>query len=205
MQRDSGEDGIRDSLARFPWLTLAVVGIAALLSSSPAAEQALEYERDRVARGEVWLLITSQAVHWSARMALLDVGAVLLLGSWIEWRSRNLFVLTVAATLLLVAFGIHFAAPGYTHYRGASGLASGLFTAVALALAVRPSRGLPRILALAALALFATKLALEATTGRALFAGEMAPGVEALPLVHLLGAVAGAASFLVWRVRRRSV
>lgn len=136
-------------------------------------------------------------------MAAVDLGAVLLLGAWTERHSRSLLTLTVVTAAMCVAFSVHFSTPAYTHYRGASGIASGLFIVSALALLSRATRPLPRILVFTTLGLFVVKLSWEAITHQTLFAGEMAPGVQTTPLIHLAGAAAGGASFLVWTVALR--
>lgn len=192
-------------MRRWPWLTLSLTGLGLLASLAARGPGTLEYDRARVAGGEVWRILTGQIVHWTARMTAADLGAVLVLGSWIEWRSRRLAALALAAGAVLIGLGIQFVSPGLERYRGASGLASALFVAGALELARRrpgaarggidPAGGATRLAATFALALFVVKVTWEMITGRALFAGPLPPGVEVVPLVHLLGAFGGIAGF----------
>jgi len=189
----------------WPWLTLAVVAAAALSGAWPETAAALEYRRDGVAGGEVWRLVTGQAVHWSPRMAAVDLGMVLLLGALIEARSRRLVAASFAAGTIVCGLGIHYLQPTLARYRGASGVASALLAALAVTLLTAGSRGWPRAAAALALALLLGKMIGELITGRAFFAGALPPGIEVTPLVHLVGtlagALAGAAAALVIRIR----
>jgi rhomboid family GlyGly-CTERM serine protease len=174
------------------------VAAAALLA--PGLTGALEYSRDQVEAGEVWRLMTGQFVHWTVRMALLDLGAVLLLCYALERRSLATAAAVVATALVAVASGFHFLMADVDRYRGASGLASALFAALALELARRSPSGAVRVVSILALFCFGLKLALEASTGLALAAGPLPPGVRSAPLIHALGAVAGATvTFASWR------
>lgn len=177
---------------RLPWLTLGLVALCAAASLVPAGAEALQYDRARVAAGEVWLLLTGQMVHWSARMTAADLGMLLGLGAWLEMkgeRKRLARALTIGA--VLTAFAVHVLSPDLSFYRGASGLASALFVLAALRIA-SDTEGAPRFLAWLAVALFLGKDAWEAFTGQTLFAGPLPDGVEVVPLVHLLGGLAGA-------------
>lgn len=185
-----------------PWLTLALASVAALTLLAPGWTVALEYSRDHVEAGEVWRLVTGQFVHWSFRMAVLDLGAVLLLCFALERRSPATAGAVVVTALVAVASGFHFLAADVDRYRGASGLASALFVALALELARRTPSGAVRVVSILALSCFGLKLALEASTGLALAAGPLPPGVRSAPLIHALGAVAGATvTFSSWRSR----
>jgi membrane associated rhomboid family serine protease len=135
-------------------------------------------------------------------MTLADLGTLVVLGAWLEIRSRRLVGAALAASALAVGVGVHLLAAGTSVYRGSSGLACGLFTALALDLALLAPTPRHRALLVTVLALFAAKVAWEAATGQALFAGSLGPGVEVLPVAHLLGAAGGAAAW--WGVARGS-
>ncbi len=191
---------------RLPWiaalLAMAGVAVASILESA----EALEYDRARVTAGAIWLLFSGQLAHWTARMALLDLGMLAGLGAWLEARGeRRELVLALGLGATATALAVHALSPDLLLYRGSSGLASALFVLAALRLA-RTSQGTARLLALLVLALFLAKAAWESHTGQALFAGPLAPGVRVVPLVHLLGGLAGAlAEWVVWtRHRLRS-
>ncbi|HEU4403138.1 MAG TPA: rhomboid family intramembrane serine protease [Candidatus Polarisedimenticolia bacterium] len=191
-----------------PWVTLTFVLISASLGLLPGLPESLQYDRSRVAGSAFWLPFTAQAVHWSSRMSIADLGTTLLLGSVIEARSRRLLLIVVMAGMLLVGAGLHLLAPAVAVYRGASGVASALFVALAIDLALvgeAPAAGAARFrrpIAWMALVLFAVKVVVEMTTGSAYFAGTMEPGVRVLPLAHLLGAVAGSVVVVTERATR---
>lgn len=185
-----------------PWVSAGVVLAAALVTALPGAGPALEYDRARVAAGEVWRLATAQLVHWTPRMALADLGVILVLGAWLESRGRRrAVVLALALAAGLALAGVAVALPHLARYRGSSGPASALLVLAALEIARPPSRRGERALALLALALFAVKVTWETVTGQALFAGRLPVGVDVAPLAHLLGGVAGAVVFGLRRSR----
>jgi rhomboid family GlyGly-CTERM serine protease len=183
---------------RFPWRTAGLAGVCLAAAVVPGSAEALQYDRVRVMEGEVWRLLTGQLVHWTARMALADLGVLLGLGAWLEavWIKTpgegRRAVLTLALGAILTALAVHLLSPDLFVYRGSSGLASTLFVLTAMSVA-RSTDGGSRGLAGLAVALFLAKAAWETVTGDALFAGPLAPGVRVVPLVHLLGGLAGAA------------
>ncbi len=187
-----------------PWICLGLAGAALSVSFMPGIADLLQYDRFAVGRGEVWRLLTGQFVHWTPRMALVDLGVLLLLGAVIEIRSRRLLACACFAGFVLTGSGIHWLAPAITHYRGASGVATTLFVLVAVMAVPRGrsirSRGAAMALALG---LLAAKMAWESASPAGFFAGPLPEGVEVLPLAHLLGAIA-AVPMLMWTVSRRT-
>lgn len=182
---------------RFPWTTAGLAGLCVLAAFVPA--EILQYDR---AREEVWRLLTGQLVHWTPRMALLDLGMLLGLGAWLEAHGdRRRMLLALAFGGILTALAVAALSPGVFVYRGSSGLASALFVLAALRVAETP--GWSRLLALAVIALFLTKAGVEEVTGQTLFAGPLPEGIEVVPLVHLLGGLGGAAAAWLARLERR--
>lgn len=178
-------------MKRFPWITLALVALAAAASLVPA--EALEYDRARVAAGEVWRLLSGQMVHWTARMAACDLGVLLGLGIWLEVRGdRRLMAMALALGGGLTALAVHALSPDLLVYRGSSGVASALFVLAAVRIAESPEPW-PRALAVTAVAFFLAKAAFETLVGQTLFAGPLPLGVRVVPLVHLLGGIGGLA------------
>lgn len=169
-------------MKRFPWMTVTLVALCSVLNGD-----ALQYERS----GEAWRLLTGQMVHWTPRMAFFDLGMLLGLGAWLEIRGdRRLAAATLALGAALTALAVHLS-PDLSIYRGSSGMASALFVLAAFRIADSPDRW-TRTLAVAAVALFLSKAAFESLAGETLFAGELPEGVRVVPLVHLLGGLAGA-------------
>lgn len=179
---------------RLPWLTVGLVATCAAASLVPGGAETLQYDRARVATGEAWLLLTGQMVHWTVRMTAADLGMLLGLGAWLEIQGeRKRVALALILGAALSAFAVHALSPDLSLYRGASGLASALFVLAALVISQKTA-GVPRYLAWLAVALFLGKDAWEAFTGQTLFAGPLPDGVVVVPLVHLLGGLAGALS-----------
>jgi rhomboid family GlyGly-CTERM serine protease len=174
---------------RFPWLTLALATVCAVAALVPA--DTLEYDRTRVAAGEIWRLVTGQLVHWTPRMAAIDIGMLLGLGIWLEVRGdRRLVAWALALGGALTVFAVHVLSPDLLVYRGSSGLASALFVLAAVRVA-SSTDPITRNLAIAAIALFLAKAAFESLAAQTLFAGPLPPGVRVVPLVHLLGGLGG--------------
>ncbi len=174
---------------RFPVIAAALAGLFAAAWLLPS--DLLEYDRARMAAGEVWRLVTGQLVHWTPRMAAFDVGMVLGLGIWLELRGdRRLLITSLALGAGLTALAVHALSPDLLLYRGGSGVASALFVLAAVRAADTPEPW-PRILAIAAAALFLSKAAFESLAGQTLFAGPLPTGVHVTPLVHLLGGIGG--------------
>jgi rhomboid family GlyGly-CTERM serine protease len=148
----------------------------------------LEYDRAAVNGGQLWRPLSGQLVHWTARMTLLDLGIILLLGAWLERRSRKLLVISLISAAMIIGAGLHLLPSGLDFYRGSSGLATALFVCVALILLREKWRGL----ALLALLLLIAKMLWEWWSGAPIAAGDLPDGVSVTPLVHLLGAIAGA-------------
>jgi hypothetical protein len=172
-------------MKRFPWMS---VGLVALCAAASFSGTALQYERS----GEVWRLLTGQLIHWTPRMALFDLGMLLGLGAWLEIRGdRRLAAVSLALGAVLTAVAVHLS-PDLFLYRGSSGLASALFVLTAFRIAGSPDPW-TRALAVSAVALFLAKAAFESLAGQTLFAGPLPDGVRVVPLVHLLGGLAGVA------------
>lgn len=142
----------------------------------------LELDREAVARGEVWRLLTGHWAHWTADHFLWDSLAFLILAVLCETRiSRARLVATVLGSALAVSAGVWIALPEIDRYRGLSGIDSALF--VLLAASLRTPLG--RL----ALVAFLGKSAWEVWTGSTLFTA--ADGFVPVPLAHLIGGAWG--------------
>ena len=71
---------------RFPWISSAFAAAGLAVAFVPGGAEVLQYDRARVAAGELWLLLSGQLAHWTLRMALVDLGVLLVLGAWLEAR-----------------------------------------------------------------------------------------------------------------------
>lgn len=161
-----------------------------------------------VRSSEPWRLLTAQFIHWTPGMAILDLGAALGIAIVLERRSRLLAVSATLVGLVATASCVALLLPTGSAYRGASGIATALYAALAIDTWLESRRTASRLLPLLSLAFFATKSAWELATGVSLFAGAL-PGVRVASEVHLGAACGGCFVALAvrtqWlRARRRS-
>lgn len=178
-------------------MTLVVVGFGLWASFAPGLGPHLEYRRVAVLQGELWRPVTAQFVHWTPRMTVMDLGAMLILGACLEVRSRGLALATLAGAVLVIGLGIHLLLPEIGIYRGASGVDSALYVAFALEALRWSGKKAARWVVAAALLVFLLKVTWEAVTGEALAAGPLPEGVSVAPSVHLIGAAVGGLAWLL--------
>lgn len=99
------------------WLLAALALLSALLPEGVALQ--FEYQREAIAQGELWRLLTGHLVHFGGRHALAD-GLGLLILAWavrdLAWRWGPL------PLLLLISAALWLVAPELQSYRGASAL-----------------------------------------------------------------------------------
>ncbi len=166
MAETTASSGVQRPGAVIPLLTLTLASLALAVHQAPTVSGALSG----------WW--TGHLSHWSWSHLGWDVGVFLVLGAVVEARHGR----ATLAAVVAVGVALGGAVGGLVHpalhaYRGLSAVDTALF---AYLLASSPW-----------LALLALKLAVEAWLGRALFAGELAPGVVVAVGAHLGGAVGG--------------
>jgi rhomboid family GlyGly-CTERM serine protease len=172
-------------------LPAAVAGSVSLLPDSGAG---LAYQRDSIAAGELWRLVTGHFVHWSHGHLLWDVGTFLVLGAACELRSRKRLLVCLVASAIAIPGAIWLLLPELELYAGLSGIDSALFALLGAELVREHSKkGSPAATAIAlVLGLgFALKIGFEMTNGATVFVGDLAPGIVPVPLAHLAGALVG--------------
>jgi rhomboid family GlyGly-CTERM serine protease len=185
--------------ARLPWLTLAFVAAAMLASLVPAVGERLVYTRAGIARGELWRLFGAHLVHPWPALLFVDLGACLVLGAWCERGQRGAWCAVWASSALGAAFAVWVLRPDLSIYQGSSAVATGFFAFLATSLARGARR--TRAAGVLLLLLLAAKLALELAGRVRPWLAALPPGVEAVALAHLAGALAGAACALSLRPR----
>ena len=171
--------------------------LLALACALAGAGEPLQYDRIAVHGGEVWRFATASLVHWSWDQLLWDgiVFAALGLVAAKAWPAR--FHFAVFASAIAIPIVIHVGVRDVMTYRGLSGIDSALFALVALRLA-KQTRSPVFWLCLIG---FAAKIGFEAATGSTVFVRELAPGVSAMPLAHVIGAAIGALAALLPELR----
>lgn len=113
----------RSLSTRLPLVTVAVCAAALALSLAPPPLQALlQFDRERIAAGELWRLVTCHAVHYSPAHAARDIVGFAILGSLLEHECRPLTRLTLATASVAVPLALWIAEPTLGLYRGLSAL-----------------------------------------------------------------------------------
>jgi rhomboid family GlyGly-CTERM serine protease len=189
-------------LATLFWLTL--VAASAGIQTSPVVQANLEFDRQAIAAGEVWRLLTGNLVHYDWWHWAVNVGTFAAL-CWIgQGRARGLAWVILASGLAIGA-GLYLWAGQIPTYRGISGVACALFAWALVVMAIQDG-GLRAVAWLIGLLLWAGKAAYEWQTGRVLLPTSAPAGVEVLVLVHVVGLGVGlcsgiASCLLAWRAR----
>ncbi len=178
---------------RLPVCTLAFVCAAALVSAGPAAWQShLAFEREAVLAGEWWRIGSGPLLHGALALACWDLGALALLGGWVERRSRAELLAALGLGALFSGVAVLWLRPDLVSYQGSSALASALYVAGGLRLLQRGNGRVARGAAALALLGLAAKIVLEST---ALWPSpaRVGPGaLESVAVAHAGGAFAGA-------------
>ena len=154
----------------------------------------LQYDRQAIADGQLWRVVTGHAVHFGFEHFLWDA-AVFLVLALLCWKlgPRRCLVSLAAATLAIPAV-LWALQPGLETYRGLSGLDSALYVTGALALGQRlwtEGRRSLGMAAFASVAALAAKVAYELATGQTLFVDAARLGFAPVPLAHVTGGLVG--------------
>lgn len=188
-QGDESQGGLR-----LPWLTLASgAGLVLLYGLFGPAPERLIFDRDAIAAGQLWRLVTGHLVHSDPAHLVWNLAALGLLGTLYELR-REPSALGTFAPLLAGAAAVDlwlwWLEPGWARYCGLSGALNALYAALALLLWRETRSPLALLLLLGDLA----KIALEAAQGGALLPTS---SWTAVPGAHLAGLAAGTALHVV--------
>lgn len=194
-----GLDKVReDTDARRCWLAAGVVALIAILLQlgGDAVREGLSYDRDAVAAGELWRLVTGHFVHLGWSHLVLNVLGLALV-AWLVGRTFDLLRWLHVALITIVAIdaGFWLLNPELAWYVGLSGLEHGLLTAgLVVGIAARRDRE-ATILAAFVLA----KLCWEQLMGP-LPGSESTSGGAVIVDAHLYGTIGGVvAGLLAWR------
>lgn len=182
-----GLGGVLQSLNGDRGYGLALLAAVALLMlpewGGQAARNALSYQREALAQGEWWRLITAHFVHLDFQHAALNsMGAVLMWALFARDYPPVRWLAIYAGSCLAVSGGLWFFSPEISWYVGASGALHGVMTAGTLAHLRRGDLD-GWILA----GFLVLKLAYEQFAGALPFAGSPDTVVDA----HLYGAIGG--------------
>lgn len=163
----------------------ALSGLAEL--SGDAGRQALRYDREAIATGEFWRLITGHLVHLGPSHLAMNLLALVILAivlpalaTWRQW------LLAFLSAALFIDIGLLAFHPSVEWYVGLSGVLHGFWTGgVVLAIHARRFEAIPLAL------LLLLKLGYEFLFGPIPLSGDVAAG-PVVSVAHAWGAVGGA-------------
>lgn len=178
-------------------LALAIALLLLPLLGGEALRSAWRYERDAVAAGQWWRLLTCHLVHLDAGHAVLNAtGLALLWALFARIYGIGSWLLAIAIAIVAIDAGFWFLSPRLQWYVGASGLLHGVFACGCLAMI----RARDRIGVIAG-ALFVAKLAWEQWHGPLPFE----PAERVVTVAHLYGAAGGVLAGLLLRPRTQGL
>jgi rhomboid family GlyGly-CTERM serine protease len=184
-----------------------IMGIAAAaLFFFGKAGGLLQYDRNAIAAGQLWRLLSGHWLHWSLDHLWWCTLVLVLTGGLCEHLCRKGFMASLIAASLIIPTTAWLLMPEMLLYRGLSGLDSTVFvfSAVWLTRTKCDQRDWRGFFLFAVLCmLFLAKLLYEVVTGHAFFA--KADGIfTPVPLVHLVGGMVGAVmAFIFWKKEKR--
>ena len=200
MGLSKGEETRPGASPALSWLVPGVIILLALvlMLAGDSGREWLRFERNGIASGEAWRLVTGHFVHLGISHTILNLAGLvlvwLLAGRAFHWR-QWLWIMT--GSIAAIDLGLWFVTPMLEWYVGLSGLLHGMLAAGAVAgLAERNAEAL--ILAV----VVAGKVAYEQLAGP-LPGSEATSGGAVIVDAHLYGVIGGTvvAAVLI-RVRR---
>lgn len=180
---------------------------AAAVFVLPGLAAALEYDRDRIADGELWRLLTCHWTHWSAEHLLLDAAVLVALGLACSLHCARRWLGCVALSAVLIPAVVWLALPDMVCYRGLSGLDAALYALLASSLLgqeARAGRWPLALLPMAALLGLAAKIGYELVAGQAAFVNSAGAGFVPVPEAHAVGGMVGVAFGLLGGARGKT-
>ena len=182
------------ALTRVPWWLLGLVAVALLTQWFDAAADLLVYDREGLAGGELWRLLTGHLVHFSAAHLANNL-VVLVPAVWlVETRYTKDTGLLLLAAASAVGIAVFAGAPEIEQFGGASGISLAVLTYACL-------RGLHedrrwRLVCAVVLAIVCAKLAAEFFWSWGLPDWETNGHFVPVTLSHLVGTATGAALYV---------
>lgn len=185
-------------LSAMPWITAGLVATVLLAQWLPGAVDLFAYERDAVARGELWRIVTGHFVHYSAAHLGNSLLALVPAAWVVEVRRRPDLLRIVLGAALAIGAMLFLGEPGIVEYRGASGIALALLAYAGLCGLHEERRW--RTVCQVLLGILVAKLVAE-WAGWLLRNWRAEAGFVPVLSSHGVGAMVGAAAYL-WHRRR---
>ncbi len=172
---------------RIPYLTFLLSAVTVIIAAIPGLADALTLSRD----GAIWQHWTSHFCHWSSGHLFWDLVVFVVLGAWVELRSRKIYALLLIAGLPFLAWSAFALTPAIDEYRGLSGLDSALFGLAALAIWNDARSSYQHCFSILALVAFAAKSIVELFLDAPVFVQDLGESVVGVPAIHLTGVSVG--------------
>lgn len=108
-----------------PLNTLSIVFTCSLVSIFPEAHSVMLYDRDAIAEGEIWRLVSCNLVHFNHIHLLYNLLAFGIAGFIIERNRYPHFISFCFILSLIISLSIYILEPNMAFYGGLSGLTCG--------------------------------------------------------------------------------
>ena len=99
------------AISHLPLISLSIGLLAWIVSAAPVAEGLLQYDREALAAGETWRILTGHLTHWNAEHLLWDVMVFVALGAACERLARKNYVLCLALGAPVISLSVWAALP----------------------------------------------------------------------------------------------
>jgi rhomboid family GlyGly-CTERM serine protease len=180
-----------------PLWTVLLCGLAMAIYLVPPLAGVAIYDRDAIATGEWWRLVTGNLVHLSLMHLIFDVSALLVLGTIIELRGERHWWLICCTAGTVIGLSVYLTAPEFRYYGGLSGMVTAAVVYLCLD-GLHDTAGW-RGLCMFVLALAALKIGIEFVSGDTLLAVAGSQPFETVPVSHLAGACTALFVFILTR------
>lgn len=182
-----------------PWV--AIITLLCTLFQLADASALLFFDRQAIAAGEVWRLVSAHLLHLNTHHLVENIAALVLINLLVgENITSRRWLLASLFCALFVGLSLHLLAPHVTWYAGLSGVLHGLLVVGVVTAAIKRRNGVVYGVALGVITM---KLFLEGLYGPLPAAGQM----QDIPIViesHRYGAIGGLvyALFVEWPLHR---
>ncbi|MBN1515955.1 rhombosortase [Candidatus Sumerlaeota bacterium] len=186
-------------------LTAFAALAAAMIYIIPAWTSLAHFDRALIHAGEFWRLFTGHFAHLSFEHLFWDLLAFIVLGAFCEHKSRTLFVVCVALSMITISMHVLLFEPGIARYYGLSGVDSALFVMLCVILikeSAHQQGDASGIIAWLALLCFIGKVTYEYFTGGATLFVDISAIGRGVPSAHLIGGLIGAATGMQFGIKR---
>ncbi len=132
------EMGFQRIKSGVPIFTLLTLCVSVLSFVSPEIASLFIFDRNAVAQGEAWRLVSSHYVHFTGTHLAYNLLAFCAAGWIVERKNCFHFAILYVLMALVISISLFFLKPAMSHYGGLSGMACGFILYCALVKAGEP-------------------------------------------------------------------